>query len=147
MVVIDHLQIRQYSATVLGRRGAFATHADRIDTTGSEWHDRFESKVTDPVIEEVVHVAEALPPMEAQRCQWDMARIHIHVTAIQPWSARRLAMDVKCVKRGIAPGKDDLQRRMEGGQRHVVADEQPAPDQGADPLDDPTELIDAGWDG
>jgi hypothetical protein len=49
------------------------------------------------------------------------------------------------MKKGITPGEDDLQRRMEGGQRHVVADEQPAPNQRADPLDDHTELIDAGW--
>jgi hypothetical protein len=54
-------------------------------------------------------------------------------------------MDVEQVKIGITPGEDDLQCRMEGGQRHVVADEQPAPYEGADPLDDHTELIDAGW--
>jgi hypothetical protein len=29
---------------------------------------------------------------------------------------------------------------MEGGQRHVAADEEPAPNRGADPLHDHTEL-------
>jgi hypothetical protein len=47
------------------------------------------------VIDEVVDVAEALPLMETQRCQRDVARITIKVRAIQPWSAIRFAMDVK----------------------------------------------------
>ena len=53
-------------------------------------------------------------------------------------------MDVKRVQRGVAPRKDDLQRRREGGQGRIATDEEPTPDQGADPLDDYTELIDVG---
>jgi hypothetical protein len=53
-------------------------------------------------------------------------------------------MDVKRVKMGVAPREDDLQRRMEGGERHVAADEKPAPDQWTDTLHDHTELIDIG---
>ena len=79
----------------LGRGGAFATCEDGIDTTGIVRHNRFDSEVTDPVIDEVVDVAEALPLMETQRCQRDVARITIEVRAIQPWSAIRFAMDVK----------------------------------------------------
>jgi hypothetical protein len=101
------------------------------------------------VIDEVVDVAETLPPMEAQRCKRYMACISIDMRTIQPWSSIRVAMDVKRVKIGIgvAPREDDLQCRMEGSQGHIAADEKPAPDQGADPLHDHTELIDAGWDG
>ena len=46
----------------------------------------------------------------------------------------------------VAPGEDDLERGMEGGQGHVAADEEATPDQRADPLHDHAELIDAGWD-
>jgi hypothetical protein len=95
MVVIDRLQIGPGTTTVLGRGGACATRADGIDTTGLERHDRFEAEITDPVIDAVVHVAEALPLMEAQHCQRDVARITINVRTIQPWRAIRLAMDVK----------------------------------------------------
>jgi hypothetical protein len=147
MVLVDSPHVRPWTAAILRRASAFPSRTHGIDTTGIERHDRFESEVTDPVTDEVVPVAEALPLMEAQRCQWHVARITIEVRAIQPWNAIRLAMDVEQVKIGIALGEDDLQRRMEGGQRHVVADEQPAPYEGADPLDDHTELIDAGWDG
>jgi len=65
MVAVDPLQIRPCPATIFGRGGAFATRADGINTTGIERHDRLELEVTDPVIDEVVHVAEALPAMEA----------------------------------------------------------------------------------
>src|SRR5690606_5578085 len=75
-----------------------------------------------------------------------MARINIGVRTTCPWTSIRLAMDVKRVERGVAPREDDLQRRVEGGQRHVAADEQPAPDQRTDTLHDDTALIDAGWD-
>jgi hypothetical protein len=56
-----------------------------------------------------------------------------------------LAMDVKGVQRGIAPGEDDLQRRMERRQRHVAANEKPAPDERTDPLQNYAKLIDIGW--
>jgi hypothetical protein len=42
-----------------------------------------------------------------------------------------------------APREDHL----EGGQRHVAADEEPAPDQRTETLQDHMELIDAGRDG
>ncbi len=45
-----------------------------------------------------------------------------------------------------APGEDALERRMERGQRQVAADEEPAPDQRTDALQDHAELMDAGWD-
>jgi hypothetical protein len=94
------------------------------------------------VIDEVVDVGEPLPPMEAQHCQRHVTYVNIDVKAIQPWTAIHFAMDVKRVEIGVAPGEDDLQRGMEGGQGHVAADEKPAPDQRTDSLYDDTELID-----
>jgi hypothetical protein len=46
----------------------------------------------------------------------------------------------------VAPGEDNLERRVERGQRHIAANEA-TPAQRTDPLWDHTELIDAGWDG
>jgi hypothetical protein len=68
------------------------------------------------VIDEVVDVAETLPPMEAQRCKRHVARINIDVRTTQPWTSIRFAMDVKRVEMGVAPHEDDLQRSMESGQ-------------------------------
>jgi hypothetical protein len=65
MVAIDPLQIGPHPATLLGRRGAFAARADGIYPTWIERHDRFEAEITDPMIDKVVEVAEALPSMEA----------------------------------------------------------------------------------
>jgi hypothetical protein len=80
--------------------------------------------------------------MEAQRCKRHVARINIDVRTIQPWSSIRFAMDVKRVKMSVARRDDDLQRRMEGGQRHVAADEEATPDQRPDTLYNDAELID-----
>ena len=84
--------------------------------------------------------------MEAQRYKRHVTCVNMNVRTIEPWGSIRFAMDVKRVKIGVAPREDDLQRRMEGGQRHVAADEKPTPDQRTDTLHDYTELIDAGWD-
>ena len=92
---------------------------------------------------QVVDVAKALPPMEAQRRERHVARINIDVRATQPWTSIRFAMDVKRVEMGVAPREDDLQCGMEGGQGYVAADKEPAPDQRTDALHDHTELIDA----
>jgi hypothetical protein len=144
MMAIDPLQIGPRPTTILRRAGTFPARTERVAASWVHRQRRFEPEVTDPVIDEVIDVAETLPPMEAQRCKRHVARITIDVRAIQPWSAIRFAMDVKRVKIGVAPREDDLQRLMEGGQGCSAADEKPAPDQGADPLDDYTELIDVG---
>jgi hypothetical protein len=72
-----------------------------------------------------------------------VAHITIEAGTARPPTAILLAMDTKAMQMHIALGKDDLQRGMEAGQRHVTADEEPAPDEGADSLYDDTELIDA----
>jgi hypothetical protein len=52
-------------ATILLRAGTFSARAERIAASGVHRQHRFEPEVTDPVIDEVVEVAEALPAMEA----------------------------------------------------------------------------------
>ena len=146
MVAIDPLQIGPGATTILRGCRTLPPEADRLVTSRIQRQHGFEPEVTAPVIDEIVDVGEALPLLEAQRCKRHMARLTIDVRTIQPWSAIRFAMDVKRVKRGVTPREDDLQRRMEGGQRHVAENEKPAPDQGADPLYDHTALIDAGWE-
>jgi len=146
MVRVDPLQVGPGTTTVLWWRGPLTARTDRVATSWVYGQHRFESEVTDPVIDKVVDVAARLPPMEAQRREQHLARIHIDVRATQPWISRRVAMDVKRVEIGVAPREDDLQRRMEGGQRHVAADEEPAPNQRTDALHDHTELIDARGD-
>jgi hypothetical protein len=84
-------------------------------------------------------------PMAACPPQNHTLSININVRTLQPWSAIRLAMDVKGVQRGIAPGEDDLERRMERRQRHVAANEKPALDERTDPLQNDATLIDMGW--
>jgi hypothetical protein len=96
------------------------------------------------VIDEVVEVAEALPAMEASRHEWHVARITIEAGTARPRTAVFLAMDPEAMEMYVTPGEDNLQRGMEAGQRHVTADEELAPDEGADALHDHTELIDIG---
>jgi hypothetical protein len=143
-VVVNPLQIGPRPTTILRRAGTFPARTERVAASWVHRQHRFEPEVTHPVIDEIIDIAEPLPPMEAQRCKWHVARITIDVRTIQPWRAIRLAMDVKRVKRGVTPREDDLQRRMESGQGRIATDEEPTPDQGADPLDDYTELIDVG---
>jgi hypothetical protein len=51
-------------------------------------------------------------------------------------------MNAEGVQMFVAPGEDDLERRMERGQRHVAADEEPAPNQRIDAPQNHAELID-----
>jgi hypothetical protein len=74
-----------------------------------------------------------------------MARIDIKAGSARPHAAVFLAVDAEAVEMLIAPGEDDLERRMEGGQGHITADEEVTPDQRADPLHDHPELIDLRW--
>jgi hypothetical protein len=53
----------------------------------------------------------------------------------------RFAVDVKRVEKGVAPGEDDRERGMAGGQGHGATDEEATPDQRADPLHHHPELI------
>ena len=56
-----------------------------------------------------------------------------------------MAMNTKIMQMHVAPGEDDLQRRMEGGQGLITTDEEATSDQRADALHDHTELIDVEW--
>jgi hypothetical protein len=146
IVLVDPLQIGPHPATILRRTGTFPARTERVAMSWVHRQHRFEPEVTDPVIDEVVDVAETLPPMEAQRCQRDVARIDIEAGTAQTSAPVSLAMDMKIMQALVAPGEDDLERRMERSQRHVAANEEPAPDQGTDPLQNHAELIDMRWD-
>jgi hypothetical protein len=108
MVLVDPLQIGPRPATILRRVGTFPASTDRVAASWVHRQHRFESEVTDPVIDEVVDVAETLPTMEVQRRERHVARINIDVRATQLWTSIRVAMDVKRVEMGIAPREDDL---------------------------------------
>ena len=82
--------------------------------------------------------------MEAQRPERHVAWLDIEAGTAQMRTAILLTIDTKAMQMHIAPGEDDLQRGMEGGQRHVAADKKTTPDQWADPLHDHTELIGIG---
>ena len=144
VVLLDPLQIGPRPATILQRASTFPARTERVAASWVHRQHRFEPEVTDPVIDEIVDVPETLPPMEAQLCKRHVTCVNIDVRAAQPWTAIHFAMNVKRVEIGVTPREDNLQRRMEGGQGHVAADEEPAPGQGADPLHDHTELIDVG---
>jgi hypothetical protein len=142
MVLVDLLQIGPRPATIFGRRGAFPAHTGRVAASWVYRQDRFEPELTDPVIDEVVDVAETLPPMEAQRCIRHVTCVNIEVRAAKPRTSIRFAVDVKRLEVGVAPREDNLECGMEGGQRHVATHEEATPDQRANTLHNHTELID-----
>jgi len=145
IVLVDSLQIGPGAATLLGRSGPFPARTERVAASWVHRQYRFEPEVTDPVINEVVDVAETLPPMEAQRCQRHVTCVNIDVRAVQSWTSICFAMDVKRVEIGVAPREGNLERGMEGGQGHITADEEATPDQRANPLYHDPELIDMRW--
>jgi hypothetical protein len=75
-----------------------------------------------------------------------VTRVVLEVGTAKTRAAVFFAVDTEVMQVLIAPGEDNLERRMERGQRHVAADEKPAPDQRTDGLQDHAELIDARWD-
>jgi hypothetical protein len=108
LVAIDHLHIRPRPATIFGRGGAFAARADGIETTWIERQDRLGSEVTDPVIDEVIDVGQALPPMHAQRRERHVAGIDIKAGTAQPRATVFLAVDTEVMQMHVAPREDDL---------------------------------------
>jgi hypothetical protein len=142
MVLDDPLQIGPRPATIFGRRDAFPARTSRVAASWVCRQDRFEPELTDPVIDEVVDVAETLPPMEAQRCKRHVTCVNIDVRATQPWTSIRFAVDVKRLEIGVALREDNLECGMEGGQGHVATDEEATPDQRANTLHYHAELID-----
>jgi hypothetical protein len=81
-VVVNPLQISPRSATIFRRAGTFPARTERVAASWVHRQHRFEAEVTHPVIDEVIDIAETLPPMEAQRCQRHVARIPIEVRTI-----------------------------------------------------------------
>jgi len=115
----------------------FARQADRIDTP---WHweqDGFKADVAGPVSAKVVHIPESLTAMEAQVAQEDTTRL-------RPTAAILSAMDLEAVQMLVAPVKHHLEDVVKMCQSGIAAHEETAPDEGADPSEDDTQLVDAG---
>ena len=65
-MAIDLLQIGPGATTVLWGCRTLPPEADGIVTSRIQRQHGFEPEVTDPVIDEIVDVGEALPPVQAQ---------------------------------------------------------------------------------
>jgi hypothetical protein len=85
---------------------------------------------------EVIHVSEPLAAMEVEVTQPDTARRG-------PTAAVFPAMDMETMQMFIAPGKQDLQKRMEVCQSGIAVHQHPTPDEWADATQDDTQLVDA----
>ena len=66
MVALDHLHVRPCPATIFGWGGAFATRADRMNTTWIERHDRFEAECTLRAVGKIVDVGQTLSTVQTQ---------------------------------------------------------------------------------
>jgi hypothetical protein len=95
----------------------------------------------------MVDVGETLPLAQAQLAKRHLTRVVLEGGTADTRTAVVLAVDTEVMQMHVAPGEDNLERGMEGGQGHVARDEEATPDWRADPLQDHAGLIDAGWDG
>jgi hypothetical protein len=115
----------------------FTSQADRIDTPRHWEQDRFKPDVAGPVSAKVVHIPESLAAMEAQIAQQDTA-------CLCPTAAILSAMDLEAVQMLVAPEKHNLEDVVKMCQGGIAAREETAPDEGADPSENNTQLVDAG---
>lgn len=106
-VLVDPLQIGLDVATVFWGCRTLPPEADGIVTSRIQGQHGFEPKVTDPVIDEIVDVSEALPPMSAQRRERHVARISIEAGTARLRTAILLAVDTAVMQMHVAPREDD----------------------------------------
>lgn len=133
---IKPLHILSGSPAVLGRRGMVAPDTHRRAPTRCQGQERFEAHSTLPVGTEVLHVSEPLATMEAEVTQPDPARR-------SPTAAVFPAMDMETMQMLIAPGTQDLQKRMEVCQGGSAVHQHPTPDEWTDATQDDTQWVDA----
>ena len=81
VVLVDPLPIGPRPATILRWAGTFPARTERVAASWVHRQHRCEPEVTDPVIDDVIDVAETLPPMEAQRCKRHVTCLNIDVRA------------------------------------------------------------------
>jgi hypothetical protein len=103
----------------------FTPNAYRIDTPWCQGEEGFEANIACPIRHEVVYVPEPFTTMETQVTQHDVTRLGTTAAILS-------AVNVKAVQMLITPSQHDLQDRVEVRQCGVAADEQAAPDEGAD---------------
>jgi len=85
-----------------------------------------------PAVAKIVLVAEPHVEPQAQVAQAHLLRVVGKKDATGLGDAVLLAMDHKAVEVGVGPAEGDLEDVMQVGERGVAADEQSAPDGGAD---------------
>src|SRR5262249_19524018 len=137
-MLIKPLQVAPGPPAVLRRCRPLATRTHGIHLScGPRWQ-RFEAEVTFPVRAKVIDIPKALAAVETEVMQMDS--VGRGATA-----AILLAMNVKAMQMLIAPGKQDLQDRMEVCQRGLAGHQYPTPDEGADTPQDNAQLVDTQW--
>jgi len=136
-MLVKPLHIGPSAPAFLGRRRPFGANTHRIHTPGITRQQGFEANITLPIRAVIIDIPEALPATETQRAQLDMA-------GIRPVAAIVLPMDVKRVEMLAAPGKHDLEDRVQVREGGVAADEESTPDERTDLAQDNAKLIDAG---
>jgi hypothetical protein len=124
-VLIKPFHVGPGPLAVLGRRRMFATDTEGIHPLGCQGQESFETDIALPVGHEVVDVPEPFTTMETQVTQQ-------YVTSLGIAAAILSAVDVEAVQMLITPSQHDVQDRVEVRQCGVAADEQAAPDEGAD---------------
>ena len=98
-----------------------------VGTPRFQRQDLLDPEVVLPVVGEVVLVQEALADAQPESSQPHAARVDAAVVSVLA------PLDHEAVQVLTAPAQCDLQGGMQVGDRAVAADEQPAPDQRADP--------------
>ena len=88
------------------------------------------------IFHKIGDVGEPLPPMPSQRDKPPRAWLPLEAGPVPRRTAIRLAMDTKAMPMHVTPAEHKLQRGLKRGQGHSATDENPAPDQGADALQD-----------
>jgi hypothetical protein len=136
-MLIKPLEIRPSAPTFLGRRRPFGANTHRIHTPGIPRQHGFEANITLPIRAVIIDIPEVLPATETKGAQLD-------VSGIRPVAPKILAVHVKRVEMLAAPGKHDLEDRVQVRKGGVAADEEATPDERTDPAQDDAELIDAG---
>jgi hypothetical protein len=86
------------------------------------------------VIDEIVDVGEPRPPLQVQLAMRHVTRVVLEVGTADTRTAVFFAVDMEVMSMYVAPGEDNLERGMEGGQGHVAREEEATPAQRADPV-------------
>jgi hypothetical protein len=122
-MMIEPCYIRQGPPAVLGRCGLLTPNADRIDMPWRQGEEGCEAKIACPIRHAVVHVPAPFTTMATQVTLHDVPRLGTTI---------RSAVNIEALQMLITPSTHALQDRLDVPQCGVAADEEAAPDEGAD---------------